>query len=221
MSNQEEANIIVVCNQKGGAGKSTVSVQLAGTLAMRKNKVLLADADPQGTAMRWVSSADEDKPFPAMVAGMGVAGGKVHRELKKFAYDYDYIIVDCPPAVDSPVPQSALMVADLALIPVIPSPPDLWAAVGIKELVARMGDINETLKARLVINMLQANTNISGDVMDALQDFDIPIAKTQIHLRTVYRQSAGYGETVHDMDNAKAIDEINKLTDEVTENLLN
>ena len=213
---EKEAKIIVVCNQKGGSGKSTVSLQLSGCLSLHSKKVILIDADPQGTATRWASSAEDDTPFPATVAGLSAAGGKVHREVIKFCKDYDYIVIDCPPAVDSPVPQSALMVANLAIIPIIPSPPDLWASVGIKELISRMADINSSLKSRLLINMLQPNTNISQDVTEVLSDFDISLMETKLHLRTAYRQSAVYGGTVHSVPNSgKAVSEVEMLTKEV------
>ena len=124
------AKIIVVVNQKGGAGKTTVSMQLAGTLGRRGHKVLVIDADPQATATRWAASAAEGQAFPASLSGLSAAGGKVHREAQKYVEDYAFIVIDCPPAADSAVPQSALMIADLALVPVIPSPLDLWASVG-------------------------------------------------------------------------------------------
>ncbi|MEH2402833.1 ParA family protein [Nostoc sp.] len=54
--------------------------------------------------------------------------------------DYDYIIIDCPPAADSPVPQSALLIADLALVPIMPSPLDMWAAVGIRQVIQNISD---------------------------------------------------------------------------------
>src|SRR3989441_10709075 len=135
------AKVIAVVNQKGGAGKTTLAMQLAGTLAQRGAKVLVVDADAQGTATRWAASAAA-APFPAAVVGLSAAGSKVHREVAKFLGDYTHIVVDCPPAVDSPIPQSALLIADLALAPVIPSPPDLWSAVGIRQLVDRLRAIN-------------------------------------------------------------------------------
>src|SRR5215203_1872085 len=116
------AKIIAVCNQKGGSGKTTLSMQLAGSLARRGNKVLVVDADPQGTATRWAASADDENPFPASVVGLTAASEKVHREVKKFINDYDFIVIDCPPSADSPVPQSSLLIADLALVPIIPTP---------------------------------------------------------------------------------------------------
>lgn len=210
------AKVIAVCNQKGGSGKTTLSMQLAGALARRKKTVLVVDADPQGTATRWAASADEN-PFPAPVVGLSAAGGKVHREVEKFVENYQYIIVDCPPAADSRVPQSALLVSDLALVPVVLSALDLWATVGIREVIQNVGDINEGLKSRLVINQCQPNTNLSKEILKILPEFGIESCKTRVHLRQVYKQSAVDGQTVHDYG-AKAVpavEEIEALTDEV------
>lgn len=214
-TDKRRALLVVVANQKGGCGKSNTAMQLAGTWGRAGLKVLVADADPQGTATRWAASAPDDAPFPAAVAGVAAAGGKVHRELGKFLPDYDVVLVDCPPAVDSPVPQSALMVADVVLIPVIPSPPDLWAAVGIRDLVVRMRDVNDGMQARLVVNMAQPGTTLVREAMDALKDFGIPLAATTLGLRQAYRQSAVYGTTVHTMKDGKAVEEVEALAAEV------
>lgn len=212
------AKILMAVNQKGGCGKTTVAMQLAGALGRSGYRVLVVDADPQGTATRWAASAQDEQPFPARVAGLAAAGGKVHREVKKYVNDYDYILVDCPPAVESPVPQSALLIADLALIPIIPSPADLWAATGTRGLVERAMDINPALRARLIVNMLQPNTSLSQESLEVLEDFGIPLARAKLHLRTAYRQSAVFGGTVHDLgrDAAKAVQEIDHLIEELT-----
>ena len=211
------AKIITVVNQKGGAGKTTVSMQLAGTIAYKKKKVLVVDTDPQGTATRWAASASDDSLFPAAVIGLSNATAKVHREVKKFIEDYDYIIIDCPPAADSPIPQSALLIADLALVPILPSPLDIWATVGIKHVIDNVLTINEELKARLVLNQCQPKTTLTQETQDVLTEFGIPLAKTQIQQRQVYRQSAVYGQTVHELGaKAKpAIAEMEQLAKEV------
>ena len=211
------AKIVTFCNQKGGCGKTSLSMQVAGGFARRGYRTLVVDADPQGTATRWSSSAPDATPFPATVAGLSAAGGKVHREVQKFINDYDVIVVDCPPAVDSPVPQSALMVSDLAFVPVIPSPTDLWAAVGIRDLIQRTQDVNEGLQARLVPNMVQPNTTLAKEALDLLADFGIPIARGSFSLRTAYRQAAVYGSTVHSLKDQKAIDEVEELVSEALE----
>lgn len=211
------ARIVAVVNQKGGSGKTTLSMQLAGALARRGGKVLVVDADPQATATRWAATADDDKPFPASVIGLSAASAKVHREVKKFVADYNYIIVDCPPAADSPVPQSALLIADLALVPLIPSPLDMWAAVGIRQVIENVSDINDSLQARLVVNQCQPNTNLAKEALEVLPEFGIKLCKTFMHQRQVYRQSAVFGQTVHDFGSraSEAIGEVEALTDEV------
>jgi chromosome partitioning protein len=211
------AKIIAVVNQKGGSGKTTLSMQLAGALARRQNKVLVVDADPQGTATRWAASAEDDKPFPASVVGLSAASAKVHREVKKFVDDYHYIIIDCPPAADSPVPQSALLIADLALVPIIPSPLDMWAAVGIRQVIENVSSLNEDLQSRLVINQCQPNTSLAKEALEVLPEFGIDMCKTFIHQRQVYRQSAVFGQSVHDFGSraAPAIEEVESLTSEI------
>lgn len=209
------AKIWTICNQKGGSGKTTATMQLAGALARRDFRVLVADADPQGTATRWAASAADEAPFPCAVVGMANAGGKTHREVAKFAENYDFILIDCPPAADSPVPQSALLVSDLALVPLVPSPLDLWASVGIREVIARMSDINEGLQARLLLNQAQPNQNLTRETLDILPEFGIELCQTQWRQRTVFRQSAVWGQTVHDGANKGAIKEVEDLADEL------
>ena len=166
------AQVISLVNQKGGCGKTTVSMHLAGALARRSNgmKVLVVDADPQGTATRWAASANDEEPFPASVVGLAAANTKVHREIQKFADDYDYIVIDCPPSADSQVPQSALLITDVALVPVIPSPPDLWAAIGIGKTIEGAHTVNESLKTRLVLNQLQPNTTLGREALEILPE---------------------------------------------------
>jgi chromosome partitioning protein len=210
-----DTKIITIANQKGGCGKTTITMQLAGTLGKDGYKVFVVDADPQGTATRWVAASDEFT-FPVHVAGLSAAGEKVHKEVQKYIGSYDYIFIDCPPSIKSLIPQSALMVSDLVIIPVIPSPADLWAAVGIQELIERIQIVNEDLKSLLVPNMCQNNQNLTQDALKLLKTFDIKISNSHICLRTAYKQSAALGKTVHDLKGSeKASKEIRSLTEEV------
>jgi chromosome partitioning protein len=194
-------------------------MQLAGALARRGNKVLVVDADPQGTASRWAASAEDEAPFPASVVGLSAASTKVHREVKKFIDDYNYIIIDCPPAADSPVSQSALLIADLALVPLIPSPLDMWAAVGIRQVIQNVGDLNDALQSRLILNQCQPKTTLMQESLEILPEFGILLARTLLQHRQIYRQSAVFGQSVHNFGNKAqaAIAEIESLTDEVLE----
>jgi chromosome partitioning protein len=190
-------------------------MQLAGSFARRDLRVLVVDADPQGTATRWAASASDEKPFPCPVIGLANAGGKVHREVAKFVEGYDLILIDCPPAADSPVPQSALLVSDLALVPLVPSPLDLWASVGIREVIHRMSDINATLAARLLLNQAQPNQNLTRETLEILPEFGIELCQSQWRQRTAFRQSAVWGQTVHDLDNKAAVTEVEELSSEL------
>jgi chromosome partitioning protein len=191
-------------------------MQLAGTIARRGFKVLVVDADPQGSATRWAASAEEI-PFPAPVVGLSVANAKVHREVQKLMDDYQIILIDCPPAVDSPIPQSALLISDLALVPIVPSPLDMWASVGIRKVIENAQHINETLLARLVLNQHQPNTTLAKDALQVLPDFGIEVCKSSLGDRQSYRQSALFGQTVHDFGHGArdAIEELDALTTEI------
>ena len=211
------SKIIAVVNQKGGPGKTTTVMNLAGTLARRGFKVLVVDADPQGTATRWVASADDEAPFPASIAGLADADAKLHREVQKFVSDYDFIVIDCPPSADSLVSQSALLIADLGLVPVIPSPPDLWAGVAIRKVIEAAQAMNEHLQARLLINQRKPNTRLAARTLALLPEYRIPVCNTQIGDREAYRHAAAFGQTVHHLGAtaAAAIREVDALTDEV------
>ena len=184
------ARIIAVVNQKGGAGKSTLAMLLAGSLAEDGKTVLVADADPQNTALRWATAGEG---FPADVEDVSTED-KLHKHLKKRLGDYDYIVIDTPPAATAPVTASALRIAHLALVPVIPSPPDLWASLRIREAIqAAMADRNPDLIARLVVNQAQLNTVLAREVLALLPEFGIPMLAAQLKSRTAYRQCAALG----------------------------
>ncbi len=142
-------------------------MHLAGTLGLRGARSMLVDMDEQGTATRWAAQATDERPFPASVIGPAPSGGAMHREVRKFIHDYDYILVDCPPAVHSAAPSSALLISDLAIIPVVPSPPDLWAAVAAKTLAQHIGQ-NETLQIRVMANMVQRRVSIARQAIEIL-----------------------------------------------------
>lgn len=210
------AKIITVANQKGGCGKTTVAMCLAGSYGLLKKKVLVVDADLQATASRWAASASDDKPFPAAVTGMAAVGNKLHREVKKYIDDYDVIIIDCPPAVESSAPQSALLISDLAIIPVIPSPADLWAARGIKHIIENVQGINELLNVVMVANMVP-RTALGKNALEALEDFGFPLAKSMLAQRTAYRESVLYGCPVQSLGSKakEASIEVNNLSNEI------
>lgn len=211
------AIVISVFNQKGGSGKSTVAMNLGGTLARRGNRVLIADMDPQGTSIRWYSNASDEKPFPASVVNLSQTGKNAHRALRDHIDNHDYIIVDCPPSIDSPIPSSVLLVSDMALIPAVPSPADLWAIVEAQALVERVQQINESLVMRVVANMVQKNMSITRSALEVLGETETaPLMQASLGLRAAFRESQVIGATVHSIPRAtQAVKEVENLTDEV------
>ncbi|HEX8978398.1 MAG TPA: ParA family partition ATPase [Parasulfuritortus sp.] len=196
------ARVIAVVNQKGGAGKSTLAMLLAGALGDAGLRVLVADADPQNTALRWATAGEG---FPADVEDLSGEEGKLHKRLKKRQEDYDYIVIDSPPAASAPVTASALRLANLALVPVIPSPPDLWASLRIRDAIFEANGRNPFLEARLVVNQAQPNTVLAREVLAMLPEFGIPMLGAQLRQRTAYRQCAALGGSIATLGSRAAI----------------
>lgn len=214
-----DTKIITIANQKGGSGKTTICMQLAGVLGRGGFKVLIADADSQGTASRWFSNADENKPFPASIARLGSAGKNVGVKVKKYLGMFDYIFIDCPPAWDSEIPFSALSASHIALVPVIPSPADLYAVQGIQELITRVQKTHKKLKAYIVPNMYNY-TNVNSMAIESLSEFVMPITKSFLGDRVAYKESMLIGGTVYDIKGEsaqKAQEEIERLKAELNQ----
>ena len=203
--------IVGVLNQKGGVGKTTLSVNLAASLARTGARVLLIDADPQGSALDWAACRTSDPLFPVI----GFPKPKLHKEIPAHIPHYEYIIIDGPPRVNE-LARSAIMAADLVVIPVQPSPYDVWAAKDIVDLIHEATTYRETLKSVFVINRRIVNTAIGRDVAEALAGYDIPVLKTHIGQRVAFAESAANGSTVLEDDpTSLASREIMALTDEL------
>jgi chromosome partitioning protein len=206
--------IVALVGQKGGSGKSTLAVCIAVELAERGHKVLLVDSDPQQTAVTWHDVAAEAKHHVPSVIAMT---GSLHREnqLPSIAEGYTDVVIDTPPRLGE-VQRSALMVADVALLPCGPSGPDAWALAESIRTVTEARDYRPDLQAAIVINKKRSQTSLSKGARQALSDTGLPVLTTEISFRQAFQDAltAGLGVTKYARRNPAA-DEIRALVGEV------
>jgi chromosome partitioning protein len=205
--------IISIQNQKGGVGKTTLAVHISHALALRDEPTLLLDADPQGSARDWAAARKSQPPFSVV----GLDRPTIHRDLPAIAKNYAHVVIDGPPRVTD-LARSAIAAADLVVIPVQPSPYDVWAAQEVINLIQEASVFKEKLKSVFVINRKITNTAIGRDVAEALSSYSIPVLRSQICQRVSFAESAASGQTVMEIDpNGQAAQEINVLVNELLE----
>jgi chromosome partitioning protein len=202
--------VIAILNQKGGVGKTTLAIHIATAMAIKGRKVLLIDADPQNSALDW-AAARHGKPLFPVVA---LPKSSIHKELPTLADKFDVVVIDGPPRVHD-VAQSAIMASDLVLIPVQPSPYDVWASKEIMDLLNEAAVWKPSLKRAFVINRKIVNTAIGRDVTEALSEYPVPVLKTAIGQRVAFAESATKGLTVFELDpDMLASLEMNQMVEE-------
>lgn len=209
--------IISFINSKGGVGKTTLATNLARYLyienSTKQNKVLLVDADPQGSVRDWNESGAQTE-MHVISADRKETLFRLPAYLKENAYDY--VIIDTPGKAQE-ITGSAIAISDLCLIPVQPSPYDLWASHDVLDLIkARHTVTNGKPDTFYVLNRCIPNTKISAEVKKHLEEGDIQLIGQPIHQRIVFSETARYGKTVFDATIGAAISEISRLGEQIT-----
>ena len=203
--------VIAIVNQKGGTGKTTLSINLASAFAETYSTLLL-DADPQGSALDWADS----RSAPQMnLDARELPPGNLSRELRSLSQSYDWIIIDGPPGIGR-ISAEAVRVADIVLIPSKPSPFDVWACADIVEAVkARQQTTDGIPKAFFVITMARPRTRLVGQVDAALAEYGLNALSARTTERVAYPMSAIEGQSVLDSRDRNAQQEILAMRDEI------
>ena len=198
--------VIALLNQKGGGGKTTLSVHLATALA-DGHKVLLVDADPQGSALDW-SAQRENEGAPARFPVIGLPKETLHREIAPISLDYEWVVIDGPPRVNK-IARSAIVASDFVIIPVQPSPFDIWAAEDVEEIIDECAAVKPNLLTRFLVNRLILNTTLGKEIQEELAKRPFSTFQTAIRNRTEYAKAARKGLTALETEpNGPAAEEI-------------
>ena len=205
--------IFGILNQKGGVGKTTISVNLAACLARGGRRVLLIDADPQGSALDW-AAARQGEPLFTVV---GFPRASIHKEIALMGKGYDHIVIDGPPRVTD-LARSAIMASDVVVIPVQPSPYDIWAADEVVKLIEEARVFKENIKSAFVVNRKITNTAIGRDVREALASYPVYVLQASVTQRVVFAEAAAQGQAIFEIDPAgPAVAEIEAVAAELME----
>jgi chromosome partitioning protein len=204
--------VIAILNQKGGSGKTTIATNLAHALKRDNYTVLLIDSDPQGSARDWNEASGGN-----IIPVVGLDRETLAKDLQAISQGYDWIVIDGAPQI-AKLSAAAVKAADLVLIPVQPSPYDIWACADLVDIIAARREVtNGKPKAAFVISRAIKNTKLSGEINQALSDYGLPVLKASTTQRVVYPTTAAEGLTVFSDPSSDAAREINALKKEVLE----
>jgi chromosome partitioning protein len=202
--------VISFLNQKGGVGKTTLSVNVAACLANQGGKILLIDADKQGSASTWASLRSE----PAFQV-VSMARENMAKEALRLAADFDHTVIDGPPHAEQ-IARSCIIASDVVILPIEPSGLSTWASDLTVRQVSEAQTFKEKLKCGFVVSRKIGNTVIGRDIRAMAAEAGIPILATEIEQRVAFAESMTLGQTIFEWNpSSTAAREIELLTREL------
>ena len=209
------AKIITVAQQKGGAGKTTLTAHLAVAYTAARKKVAVVDIDPQQSLTMWFRLREER--FGDAGAGLLVSqinGWRVRNEVERLAREHEVVLIDSPPHAETEA-KIAVRSAGLVVIPVQPSPMDVWATRPTLELASA-----EETPVLLVLNRVPPRAKLNDEMLAEVKGFGAQIAKAQIGNRVVFASALSEGRAVREVQpSGKAAKEIAGLAKEILRNV--
>jgi len=197
--------VITVAQEKGGAGKTTLAANLAAAFAA-SGRVALIDIDPQRSLTRWHDLRKARLEKAASLTFSDVSGWRLASELEKLRKTHDIVLIDSPPQIDTDA-KLAVRGADLVLVPVQPSPPDIWAAEGTLKLA-----VTEGRRAVLVLNRVPTTSRLREAVEADITVRKLPVMGQALGNRTAYAAAFAQGLGVTEVaTRSVAADELRSL----------
>lgn len=206
--------IIAFVNQKGGVGKTTLALHVSNELARQGGRVTLIDADPQGSALDW-AKARTGGEYPRRFAVIALARETLHLEVPDIARANDHVVIDAPPRARA-LARSAVIAAERVLIPVQPSPFDLWASDEIVAAVKEAQMFKPRLRAAFVANRVIVGAIVGNALSRTLARAAIPKLASEVSQRVVFAESAASGRLACELEpRGRAAQEIEHLVEEI------